>query len=230
MKEYIDFSEWFNLPNLKAGISLRQMAGDNHTIRLKLMEHFQLSSIHFCTANQTHSDKILFVHKQGSGMDCDGFITQNKSLVLFINVADCIPIYLVDEHSGLTGLVHSGWRGTVHQISINAVKLMSQFGGNPNHIKALLGPGICQKHFEVKEDIVSYFPKHLVKSNGNQSFFVDLKHMIKDQLILSGIFENSIYDCELCTYCRNDLFFSFRKEKKLNGRMFAVMGWTGGVS
>ena len=90
MKEFIDFSHRFNIPNLKAGISLRHMIGDNNTIRLQLMEHLQLSSINNCTAKQTHSDKILFVHKQGSGLDCDGFITQNKSLALFIKVADCI--------------------------------------------------------------------------------------------------------------------------------------------
>ena len=140
-------------------------------------------------------------------------------------MADCIPLFLHDEKTGLFGLIHSGWRGTVDEIAINSIKKMIQNGSNPLHIRAVLGPSICKNHFEVKNDIVSKFPSKYVVPKRDESFRVDLKEMVIDQLISMGINSNLIHDSGLCTFCREDLFFSYRRDKELNGRMIAVMGW-----
>jgi len=160
----------------------------------------------------------------------DGFIARNKNIVLSIKVADCIPLFLHDDKTGLFGLIHSGWRGTVGEIAINSIKKMIQNGGNPLHIRAVLGPSICQNHFEVKNDIVSQFHSKYVVPKRDASFRVDLKEMVIDQLVSMGINSNSIHDSGLCTFCREDLFFSYRRDKDLNGRMIAVMGWAESVA
>ena len=86
-----------------------------------------------------------------------------------------------------------------------------------------------QNHFEVKNDIVSQFPSKFVVPKKDESFRVDLKEMVIGQLISMGISSNSIYDSDLCTFCREDLFHSYRRDKELNGRMIAVMGWAESV-
>jgi hypothetical protein len=225
LEDYIDLSPWFDEPELKAGISLRNMTGSNGEIRSKLTRELQLPENGMCSAIQTHSNKIEYVKKRLQGQKLDGFISGNKNMVLTIKVADCIPIFLFENKIGLSGLIHSGWRGTVGEITINAVRVIIQNGGDPAHIHAMLGPSICKNHFEVKNDIVAQFPSKYVDSNGDESYRVDLKEMVRDQLISMGVNAGNIYDCELCTYCREDLFFSYRRDKGLKGRMIAMMGW-----
>ncbi len=230
MENHINFSQWFGIPELIAGISLRNMQGKNDVIRSKLARGFQLSGEGMCTAVQTHSNRVKFVNEPLQKHKVDGFIARNKNIVLSLNVADCIPLFLHDEKTGLFGLIHSGWRGTVDEIAINSIKKMIQNGGNPLHIRAVLGPSICQNHFEVKNDIVSQFYSKYVVPKRDASFRVDLKEMVIDQLVSMGINSNSIHDSGLCTFCREDLFFSYRRDKELKGRMIAVMGWAESVA
>ena len=74
------------------------------------------------------------------------------------------------------------------------------------------------------------FPSKYVVPKRDESFRVDLNEMVIDQLISMGIKSTSIHDSGLCTFCREDLFFSYRRDKKLNGRMIAFMGWSNPVA
>ena len=149
----------------------------------KLAHIFQLSEKGMCTAVQTHSNNVKFVNEPIQKHKVDGFISRNKNVVLSIKVADCIPIFLHDDKTWLFGLIHSGWRGTVGEIAIHSIKKMIQNGGNPSHIRAVLGPSICKNHFEVKNDIVSQFPSKYVVPKRDKSFRVDLKEMVIDPLV-----------------------------------------------
>ncbi len=226
MEDHINFSAWFNIPELKAGISLRSLSGKNEVIRSKLAQKLQLSENEMCSAIQTHSNKIKFVNKPLQKQKVDGFISRKKDIVLTIKVGDCIPLFLFENKIGLSGLIHSGWRGTVGEIAINAIQIMVQNGGDPSHIRAIIGPSICRNHFEVRDDIVAQFPSKYVVPNGDELFKVDLKEMVLDQLISMGVNAEAIYNCDLCTFCREDLFFSYRRDKGLKGRMIAMMGWS----
>ena len=109
---------------------------------------------------------------------------------------------------------------------VNGIELMIQNGGEPSHIQALIGPSICRDHFEIKNDIVSQFPSKYVEPNNRGSFGVDLKDMVFDQLISMGVKSETIYNCNLCTFCREDMFFSYRRDKGIDGQMIAMMGWS----
>jgi copper oxidase (laccase) domain-containing protein len=56
---------------------------------------------------------------------------------------------------------------------------------------------------------------------------VDLLKANRDQLISVGVSAERIYIAPICTMCRTDLFFSYRKEKSVygkTGRLMAVVG------
>ena len=108
MENHINFSQWFGIPELIAGISLRNIQGNNDVIRSKLAHIFQLSGKGMCTAIQTHSNKVKFVNESIQKHKVDGFISRNKNIVLSIKVADCIPLFLHEKKTGLFGLIHSG--------------------------------------------------------------------------------------------------------------------------
>jgi len=56
---------------------------------------------------------------------------------------------------------------------------------------------------------------------------VDLLKANREQLIATGVKAERIHTAPLCTMCRTDLFFSYRKEKSVHGkvgRLMAVVG------
>ena len=75
---------------------------------------------------QVHSSKVILVNKPAMIEETDGVISINKEIVLSIQVADCVPLFLGNKVSGHFGLVHSGWRGTATNISRRAVERMKE--------------------------------------------------------------------------------------------------------
>jgi copper oxidase (laccase) domain-containing protein len=74
-------------------------------------------------ARQVHSGEVKYVRQSGYYLDVDGFVTDNKNLLLSLTVADCFPVFLGDRGTGLFSLLHMGWRGTAAGILKNAVDI-----------------------------------------------------------------------------------------------------------
>ena len=56
------------------------------------------------------------------------------------------------------------------------------------------------------------------------SVHLDLIAVARSQLQTAGLRASAIHVAPFCTACRTDLFYSFRKEGSLAGRMMAVIG------
>ena len=79
----------------------------------------------------------------------DGLITRCSGLVPVVTVADCLPIYLYHQATGCRGVVHSGWKGTVHKIGEKTVSMMEEkMGCRRKDILAVIGPSICQDCYD----------------------------------------------------------------------------------
>jgi len=53
---------------------------------------------------------------------------------------------------------------------------------------------------------------------------LDLRAANRWQLLEAGVLPKNIFSSGLCTSCRTDLLFSFRREGKISGRLMAVIG------
>ena len=106
MEDHLNFSGCFNSTRLKAGISLRSLYGEDDQVRVKLVERLLLKENELCKLVQIHSNKIEFINQPSLSQEADGFITRNKNLVLSIKISDCIPLFLFESKTGLTGLIH----------------------------------------------------------------------------------------------------------------------------
>src|SRR3989344_5286726 len=73
------------------------------------------------------------------------------------------------------------------------------------NLLAGIGPGIRECHFEVQEDIARLF--------GTKERFVNLGSIIQKQLIELGIKKSNIEDSGECTYCLDQKYFSYRRDK-----------------
>lgn len=164
---------------------------------------------------QTHSDNVELVDVQKQTYpDCDGLVTNKKNIALALNFADCVPLIFYDPIKKVIGSAHAGWRGTAAKIGLKTIeKMIKHFGCKPGDIIALVGPCIGECCFEVKDDvkekllstIANNYHSDVCKNNN-----LDLKLINKFQLLANGL--KKIDVCEYCTSCKNELFFSYRKE------------------
>ena len=89
----------------------------------EFLKNNAISGNNIASCNQIHSDNVLYITKPKLYKNIDGLITHmNTNIILKIQTADCIPIFIIDEVSKLIGLIHSGWKGTKKGIIVRAIK------------------------------------------------------------------------------------------------------------
>ena len=152
--------------------------------------------------HQTHSDHIVTVTDPvGPGVhfydDADAVITRLPNLVLAIRTADCLPVIIYHPQGGIAG-IHAGRRGTEQGISGKTVSEMVQAAGTNAGFRVWFGPAICVNCYQIDPVLDLHFD--LIAENKAQ--IAPLLDSASTEWIETG----------LCTACRNDLFFSYRKE------------------
>ena len=194
------------------------------------------------TAKQIHSADVRFV----SGLEdarseptpCDALTSDTARILLAVQTADCLPVLIADERSGAFSAVHAGWRGTLARIVARTVERMQQeYGSRTQDLHAALGPAISAAVFEVGPETLTEFKDRFDYAEGlisdtrpNGKGHLNLNLANARQLIACGMREGRIYDSALCTWLRNDLFFSHRRERGREipvGRLMGVIGRAG---
>lgn len=191
------------------------------------------------TAKQFHSAEVRTVldaeDARGEATACDALTAHVTQTFLAIQTADCMPILIADERTGATAAVHAGWRGTLAGILARTVERMQQqHDSRPEDLHAALGPAISAEVFEVGPEVLEAFRGQFayaedlfsaIEPNGKGHINLNLANA--RQLQDAGVGQDRIYDCGLCTWQRNDLFFSYRRERgaeKPVGRLMGVIG------
>jgi YfiH family protein len=191
-------------------------------------------------AEQTHSNRvhICTYDDNGAGFDkhpqisdCDALVTDIPNQYLLIRTADCTPVFLFDETKYCIGSVHSGREGTRKNIIGNAIMTMTDtYGTKPDNLKAIIGPGICNKHYQVSREIWDEFYLSCQKSNfsidESDLLFPDIQSVILQQLTASGVKMENIKRNDICTF-ESGKHFSYRKNQTRN-RQINIIGMTDG--
>jgi YfiH family protein len=153
----------------------------------------------------------------------DGAITKTPGIVLVVKVADCVPIYLVDPRTPAIGLIHAGWRGASQGIAEQAVRKMRQeFGTDPGELLAALGPSIRKCCYEVGVDVALRFPESMRRQKGDR-WHLDLAGANVLDLESAGVRERNIHVSPHCTCCEPRRFHSYRRDRRIAGRHYAVL-------
>jgi len=179
--------------------------------------------------NMVHGTHVVRVNgPQPSVRTGDACITDRPGVAMMITTADCVPLFFHDPVRGAVGLAHAGWRGTVQGVARTTVEAMTaEFGSRPADLRVAIAPAIGPCCFEVDSDVsqpfLQGFPgKDLVQARVNK-FTIDLWRANEIVLRDAGVRGENILVCRVCTSCREDLFFSFRRDRKVTGRMAAVI-------
>ncbi len=190
-----------------------------------------LGDLPLACLRQVHSDKIKVLgdgapletfRNRAAVPEGDAFVTDMPGASLVIQTADCQAVLLYDPVSRVAANVHSGWRGSILNIAGKTVDSMKKrFGVDPKNIRAGIGPSLgpcCAEFVNYKNEI----PENLWKYKTDGRRF-DFWKMTGDQLKSEGVPPENIETSHICTRCRTDFFFSYRKEK-VTGRFAAAIG------
>ncbi len=130
-------------------------------------------------------------------------------------------------------------------------RMQMEFGSRSADLIVALGPAIGGCCYEVGTEVASTFTAQFANAAewfdelrtgdapnplqwlsmappGRQpppkNVLLDLRKANRWQLLDAGVREENIFVSNLCTACRSDLFFSYRKEGPRSGRLMAVVG------
>jgi len=177
-------------------------------------------------------------------MGKDALITNKPLIPIAILTADCQPIMFLDRKNRAIGIAHAGWRGTVLRIGQKVFGEMSRlYGTSPDDLLVALGPSIGKCCYEVGEEVISKLQEEFpnwkdfvtqknrppLEKGGSGGFSEENKwNFSLDDLNLFqmaelGIPLKNISGTSLCTSCNNDLFFSYRKENGVTGRLLSFI-------
>ncbi len=227
-QKWISYSTHFSIDGLISAFSYRSTFESNHDYdRNKFASLLGLDASKLVNPKQTHSSNIQLVNQSGILHDTDSIVALSKDFVLSIQVADCIPIFIVDFSTHATALIHAGWKGLVSQILPKTIHQLVKNGCAYQSLKVVLGPSIQPCCFEVRDDIISNFPKENIKQHPNLggTYLVNLQQLAYSQLIQLGVKSDHILMDSQCSSCDDQLFFSYRRDGKMAGRMLGMLGW-----
>jgi YfiH family protein len=221
--------------------------------RRRFQSALDADGLTLCGLCQIHSDVVHLLETPPSTPCCgDASATNRPVLFLVVQTADCVPILLADLKKRAVAAVHAGWRGTLQRIVTKTIgKMQMQFGTKPANLLAAIGPAIGACCYEVGTEVASEFRSQFSNASdwfdelrtgeepnplqwlnmappGHQpppkNVVLDLRRANRAQLLDAGVPAQNITVSDLCTACRRDLFFSYRKEGDTTGRLLSVIG------
>ena len=172
-------------------------------------------------ARLDHGTRSTRVDRPGVYGPFDALLTREFALPLWVTVADCYPVFLVA--GDWIALLHCGWKGAAAGAIACTVEELSRASGvEPRRQLASVGPGIGPCCYPVGADVAARFPKQVVVE-APPVLRLDLGLAIHRGLWAAGLREERTDRSQLCTACRSDLFFSYRRDGARSGRMAAVI-------
>jgi len=202
----------------------------------RLAMAFAIPLDQFITLNQVHGDDIFVIkpfgdyYSSSEALNYDAIVTSRTNLAICIKTADCVPVFIVDKAKKIIAVVHAGWKSTALEITAKVVRLFHEkYGSSPRELLAAVGPSIGQCCFEVDSPAANSFFEHknneafLFPGARPNKWMLDLAEANRQQILNCDIPETNIDVSDLCTSCRQNLFFSHRGSGGITGRQVNFM-------
>lgn len=204
-----------------------------------LARMFYMDINKFIVPHQTHGNRVLKIDddflklSSSSSIETmygiDSTITNKKGYFLCATTADCLPIILYDKKVEAIAAIHAGWKGTLGRIVENTISEMQKhYNCNPKDMKVGIGPSISFKNYEVGDELVESFgsngfdisdPKVCKRKTISSKYHLNIKEINRRELVRLGIPEDNIEVSDLCTFEKQEMFFSARRQTVHSGRM-----------
>lgn len=150
----------------------------------------------------------------------DAHLTAQAGMLLSVSIADCVPVFLVDERRRVVALAHAGWRGTAAGILERTIGEMTGGDGSASDLHVHMGPAICGRCYEVGPEVhAAVLPDHPAPDGPAP---IDLRAALAERAGRSGVPIEYVSISAHCTRCGPPAFFSHRGGSA--GRQMGVIG------
>jgi hypothetical protein len=194
---------------------------------------------HLVRVHQVHGAAVVVRRAADESLpescpDADVIVSNDPSLALAIQVADCVPMLLADRSTGAVAAAHAGWRGLAAGVpGVTVAALTREFGSRPADLLVAIGPSISAGRYEVGEDVRERFVAAGFSDDQRGRWFSDGVRAAHwqfngwqaaiDQLEMAGVPAAQIHPSALCTATDSDRFCSYRRDGRGAGRLAAVI-------
>lgn len=189
--------------------------------RKKFFSKLGLNETEVASALLEHGNNIQVVGSHMSTRffpNTDALVTKEKGLYLSVTAADCYPVLFYDPVNEIVSVAHVGWRGAVSGLLAKTVAYNLIKGSNQVDLRVVVGPGICQKHFEFERAdlhrLGAYNDEKYYRGGSGEKVCVDIKQIICDELVGSGVLAAKIKFSVECTVCHPEKYFSARRDRR----------------
>ncbi|MFD1912853.1 peptidoglycan editing factor PgeF [Halodurantibacterium flavum] len=201
---------------LNCGLGSSDMAEAVAINRQRVAAAMEVPGDHLVTVHQVHSPAVVVVEGVLDPVPrADALVTKTPGVAIAVLTADCQPVLLADVAAGVIGAAHAGWRGARDGVLGATVDAMVGLGATRARIKAVIGPTISQRNYEVGPELLEDF---MADDPANSRFFTngagdrylfDLPSFGLAQLRTAGVAEAAWTGH--CTYGDAERFFSYRR-------------------
>lgn len=202
------------------------LVNTNHKKLSKLLNYNKHSLIHM---KQIHSSDVHIVNNHDNfenAQKCDAIITNKKNTPLMVMVADCSPILFYDKINHVIAVAHAGRQGAFKNIIKNTLDAMkNNYNSKVENIYVSIGASIGVCCYEVGSEIYDEASKLQLKysiKERNDSYYLDISSILKNQLLDYGVLPQQIEISKECTCCSSDKYFSYRADAK-SGRFCGLI-------
>jgi YfiH family protein len=173
-------------------------------------------------ADQVHGTKLAWVTTPPTGLvddagQADALATAKSGVVVAIRTADCVPVLLANPEAGLAAAIHAGWRGVLGGIvGLTVAALAGEFAA-PSGFRAVIGPAICGRCYEVSPELVDRFERAGLPGGVTRAGTpgLDLPALVAGQLAAAGV--GQVERVDRCTM-EDQTLYSFRRQGGAAGR------------
>lgn len=186
-------------------------------------------------ARQVHGGTVLTVRTPGLAGEADGLITDRPGLAILGRSADC-PLILAagrrPDGTMAVGMAHASWRSTVRGITASMInRLRDELGVDPTSITAGIAPSAGPCCYEVGDEVREEARERLggdavrfFASSPAGHWHLDLWAANLAQLTDAGVPLDQVDNAAVCTICRGERFWSWRRQGAAAGRFAALIG------
>ena len=192
----------------------------------------------FLSVKQVHGTGALIVDRALNESDrfvegWDALVTDQPGVTVAVRTADCVPVLVCDRRRRAVAAIHAGWRGALAGIVPRTIELMrSRFKVMEADLRISIGPSAGPCCYEVDETVLAPLRnvvpewKSLVLEDRGTKAKLDLKALVRRQIQDCGLRQEQVSSVNLCTICHEDLFYSYRREGRVNGTMVSGIALT----
>jgi len=203
--------------SLNGGVGSKDDPASVAENRRRMADHLGVEASHLLVPYQIHSADALpvsepFVERPR----CDALVTATPGLALGVTGADCGIVLFAEPQALVIGAAHAGWKGALTGVLEATLAAMEKLGAARARIRAVLGPTIAQKSYEVGPEFLERFSevspdyaRFFAPSEREGHKMFDLPGFIGMRLRTAGV--QSFCDLALDTYANEDSFFSYRR-------------------